>query len=435
MSLYHHGPSSSTPPHIDDSLNLAARPPSAQNNIVVESTNWDLATATTQQEATDARGYPGQYLVGLYDPATGQVTLHASPLLNVARNIQGSSLQVQGRADYAKARRDLGEAFGNRKQKLAMRNADRMKVDTTGMAEGVLDGIATSVTESTAKAAAIASTSSATDVESRPIPTPHLDAPTPDLVYPLSELFPSSISSNINPSACLAANDAAHIKRLLPSPMSRSQWLSSRIWNRVLASRNNSASGGEAGSSSSGILKTSSTHQKQQTRLLLFISYLASLRALSAQSRGRILNDRKSLREKLKIGQHNGEAESEALIDSLLAQFCERDRAKGRASLTPFGDTKLLATILALCLHVDGFQIEVDVLAAELGMAAPKLKEVAKSIGCTARYRQVGGGGDAEGEESKGNGAGAGRAKKFMVLKCPVTLPEPSTRGGPPARR
>ena len=324
MNLYHHA-SSSSQPLIDDSLTLAARPPSAQNNIVIESTNWDLATVASEQEAMQARGYSGQYLVGLYDPAKGQVTLHASPLLTVARNIHGPSSQAQGRADYAKARRDLGEAFGNRKQKLAMRNADRMKVDTAGMAEGVLDGIATSVAESAAKTA---SSSSSTAMEARPIPTPHLDATTPDLVYPLAELFPSAVSSNINPSNLLSANDAGHVKRLLPSPMSRSQWLSTRIWHRILASRNNSGDG----SSTTGILKTSSSHQKQQLRLLLFIAYLASLRSLSASSRGRTLNDRQALKDKLKIGMNHGEAEAEALIDALLAQFCERDRAKGRAT-------------------------------------------------------------------------------------------------------
>ena len=49
--------------------------------------------------------------------------------------------------DYTRARRDLGEAFGNKKQKQAARNMDRMKVNTENM-DNILEHVASGIGES-----------------------------------------------------------------------------------------------------------------------------------------------------------------------------------------------------------------------------------------------------------------------------------------------
>lgn len=442
MNLFHLPSSSSSPsapPQLNNSLLLGTRPANT-SNIAIESNNWDMEGCLSPEDIAQAKGYSGSYLAAIYDPETQEVTLHPAPLLTLARSIipsGGQSARIQGGATFAAARRDLGEAFGNRKQKLAMRNADRMKVDTTGMDEGILQGVTEAIGESKfdvdalhASQGADGSQPTAANLASRPIPTPHLEATSPEDVYPLSELFPREISSNIYANPYMHASDVSGVQKLLPLASNKSNWLANRIWNRVLSSQR--ASGEAASSGASGILKTSASHQKQQLRLVLYIAYLWALRSLAASNR-KILNDRKGLKEKLKLTSPSAEASSEALLDALLAAFCSRDRARKTWVLTPFGETKLLATLLALCLHADGFVLEIEVLAAEIGMSPNRLKEVAKSLGCTTRYRQ---GLDLEGgaQQQPAEAGAKGKAKKVMVLKCPVKLPDGS-RGGPPARK
>ncbi|CAO1623580.1 unnamed protein product [Parajaminaea phylloscopi] len=444
-------------PTINDSLAVGARPASSPN-VVVESNNYNLLGAHSTEAANQAKGYAGQYAVGLYDPAKQTVTLHTAPLLTMTRTIvkdgPGSSGFTGVRSNFASARRDLGELFGNRKQKLAMRNADRMKVDTTGMDESVLQGITQSVVDapksSRTTAEGSGSSMSHSDIRNRPIPFPHLDATTPDAVYPLAEVFPQELSSCINPRLYLEANDADHIHRLLPQQVSRSQWLTTRLWSRALASRRDGPA--TSSSASSSILKTSSSHQRQQTKLLLYIALLWSLRIMATSSHNRSLNDRKSLREKLRLVPRSqkrepgeeapadepvrGEAEADTLIDGVLARFCEQERGKGgrqsRYILTPFGETKLLATVIVLCLHIDGFQLDIETLSSEMALKPAKLNELAKSVGCVTRSRVVNDVVDADGQST---GTARGKAKKVMALKCPVKLPEGNRKSGPPSRK
>lgn len=451
MSLFHYHsgtPSDSRHPILSDSLVVGSRP-AAASNVVLESNNWDMGEAATPHGVQQAKGYAGQYLVGVYDPQDQTVSLHAAPVLTLSKMMHADASRAEDSSagNYSRARRDLGEAFGNRKQKLAMRNADRMKVDTAGIDEKILSSITDSVAQSQQSHKAADASSSASPYASRPMPTPHLDAETPDQVYPMAELLPQDVSSSINISALLHANDSTHIKRLLPGPTSRSDYLAERIWSRVLATKRTHAENG----GSSGILKTSSTHQRQQIKVLSFIALLWSIRALAAQSRGKALHDRKTLREKLRLVQRApkdeedndqpampavGEGEADFLLDHIFSRFTTSERSmsssKARVSLTPFLETKMLTTILALCLHIDGFQLPgLDVLAAEMSIPAVKLKELTKSIGCTTRYRSA----DADTQVLDKQQAKASRGQaKVMVLKCPVVLPEGGAKG-PPKRR
>lgn len=437
MTLYHKkqpstsASASSSTTTTADSLIIGHRP-SHSPNVIIESTNWDVADLDSDAKLARAKGYPGSYLIGVYDPETRQVSLHPSPLLSVSRSIvpqatdgtDATSARVQ--SNFQTARRDLGELFGNRKQKLAMRNADRMKVDTAGMDEGILQGITDAVHESKPDTIAGAEATATSEYASRPIPTPHLDATSPEFVYPLVELFPPEIATNVNPSALLHAADLDHVKKLLPGPTFKSSWLQTRIWSRVLAHQR------QDGEAPAGILKTSASPQKTQIKQLLYIAYLWSIRSLALASRSKILSDRKALKDKLKLGRRDEsyvDPSAEALLDQILSLYCVKERQKGRIHLTPFADTKMLATICALCLHIDGFQLEPELIAKEMEIPPLKIKEVTKSLGCTTRYRQT----VVDADASAGGGAGAGKKSKVMVLKCPVELPD--GRSGQPPKR
>lgn len=97
------------------------------------------------------------YMLGVYDPATSSVTLRAVPLFTVSRrikalaNLRESASSAGGDWEArVQARRELGEAFGNRKARLAVRNQDRMKVDTRNM-EGIQDAITDGIDDATAQ--------------------------------------------------------------------------------------------------------------------------------------------------------------------------------------------------------------------------------------------------------------------------------------------
>lgn len=448
-------------PTLDDSLTVGVRPDSAPN-VVIDSDNYNLAYANTPELVNQAKGYTGQYVLGIYDAARRKVTLHPAPLLSLSRSIvlgnTGPSRSLEIRSNFASARRDLGELFGNRKQKLAIRNADRMKVDTAGIDEKVLQGIKDAVADARTNPSALNEKSLPShsilneDLSTRPIPLPHLDATTPEAVYPLSELFPRELSLCINSKPYLEANDADQVQKLLPQQVSRSQWLTSRLWLRVQTSKKSATF--DTVSGSSGILKTPSNHQRQQMKLLLYIALLWSLRVIATTSRSRGLNDRKSLREKLRLvprtpkkedGRETvadvsepvrGKVEADTLLDAVLSRFCEKERGsdgrKPRYHLTAFCETKLLATIVVLCLHIDGFALDIESLASDMSLKPAKLNELAKSVGCTTRSRVVEDQGSPD--DAAASGAGSRRHKKVMALKCPFKLPDGS-RSGPPARK
>lgn len=99
-----------------------------------------------------------RYMVGIYDPSTSTVELRAAPAFIVRRSIKAlndvsASISGYGVNDgtmdwdsRVAARRDLGEAFGNRKTKLKAKADDRMKVNTANMT-GIMETVQKEIEE------------------------------------------------------------------------------------------------------------------------------------------------------------------------------------------------------------------------------------------------------------------------------------------------
>ncbi|MCO5575466.1 hypothetical protein L7F22_029267 [Adiantum nelumboides] len=102
---------------------------------------WNCDTHEEDEKSRrEARGYSGEYMVGVYDPDNSTVTLRAAPIFNLGRSVKSltnlsldASSNTRDWQERMQARRGLGETFGNRKTKLKARNDDRMKVDTSNM--------------------------------------------------------------------------------------------------------------------------------------------------------------------------------------------------------------------------------------------------------------------------------------------------------------
>ena len=75
-------------------------------------------------------------MVGVFDKSTNELTLRRAPLYVVRHQVKTlKSLEpiVESKHDYQHARNVLGEAFGTKKAKAAIRAAEKNKVDVAAM--------------------------------------------------------------------------------------------------------------------------------------------------------------------------------------------------------------------------------------------------------------------------------------------------------------
>lgn len=381
--------------------------------------NWDLNASVGHDEATrrDAKGYSGEYLVGVYDPDWKVVTLRAAPMFTLRRSIKAlNSLSINaasGMRDYEQrllARRGLGEAFGNRKTKAKARADDRMKVDTSNMLD-VMDTLQGDIDLNKAETISL----EAAQIESegaRPVPPLNVHALTPYEAYPLNVLIPDTIFRLLSTKRLEGAHSADELGRSLPAHVAQSDWLKERMWSFVqsVQLRKSSVKAEvkeelEAGSAA-GILKTA-RHQDARSKLkaAYYFGLLWGFLTLNGRGNKRTLS-KEDMLARLRLQSLSG---GEQILDDLFERFSETQRGVKRGVMTNFTESKLYAYMLAICLHVDDFNVDPAGLSRALNMPTSKVTEIFRSLGCTF---------------STNKGAN-GPAQRRIILKCPVELPKP----------
>lgn len=357
------------PATLDDRLLLAGETQTIQ--YISGNWGWGASAETPVDIRRETRGYTGDYMVGEYDPERKSVTLRKAPLLTLNRSVKAlaglsamASERGDGEFDYTKARRDLGEAFGNKKQKQAARNMDRMRVKTDNM-DGVLADVATGIDESSANLPSenelVASLNA-----SRALPVPNTDATDPSEAYPLSSLVPPAVFKNLYIRPLLAAKsqqDLAQALRLVPAS---SQWLLPRLWHAVQAA-----------------------HQDQSAQEAVRIGYYIAV-LLAFRRSARTLSNASSaadgvaaLGSKMRLA----DRERDVVIEDLVSRFAEKTRgtqmcvAADSPVVTPTCETSVLAHILALALHFEQFSVAPQPVAQELSV--PVQRYVSLADQCT----------------------------------------------------
>ncbi|EST09611.1 RNA polymerase I associated factor, A49-like protein [Kalmanozyma brasiliensis GHG001] len=374
--------------------------------------------------SSEARGYTGHYMVGVYDPSSSSVTLRAVPTFQVARSIKANSSlsSISSKrtfADYGEmtaARRALGDAFGNRKQKANARNQDRMKVDTANM-EVILDDFTGGIQDNLASLPSLDEVL-ASSTSSRPMPPANLDAKHPAEAYRISDLIPSEIFKSL-PIQKLIDNvsDPEALKELLPYSKDFPAW----IWSRLVDNlqRSSHLSGGSGGKKHTTFDEDEdeaasvtnaedvmmmpalgATEDKEDAKTKVRIAYYMSL-LWYIQSRPKSVSQRGKLITALKL---DGEDANKRIVKAILGTFTETPANSDRAVMSAFHQTKVLAYMCALALHLDNFSVDHDKLARNCNIPPATLRELFRTLGCTASV--VGG-------------------EKRMVLKTPFTLPQP----------
>ncbi|WFD30882.1 DNA-directed RNA polymerase I subunit rpa49 [Malassezia sp. CBS 17886] len=370
---------------------------------------WGASSEAPPDLRRETRGYSGEYLLGVYDKRTNQVTLRVVPAFTLSRSVKAlasvSAMAAErgtGDAlDYTQARRDLGEAFGNKKQKQAARNMDRMKVNTENM-DSVLEHVATHIDESTVGLPSEAELEAALNA-SRALPAADLEASEPAQVYPLPTLVSPAVLKATAAKPLLRSGSQTELARSLHALGQPSPWLLPRLWHAVQCAQNdNSAASRE---------------------LVRVGYYLALLFAFRRHARSLARGDGDQ-RQHVAHKMHLSEAESDIVMDELISRFTETARGSERATMTATSETKLLAHILVLALHLDGFSVAPQPLAQELGVPVSRVNDLYKSLGCSPAQST---------QHSADGGDVTSRPEKRWRLKLPLSFPSQRRRG--PARR
>jgi DNA-directed RNA polymerase I subunit RPA49 len=177
-----------------------------------ETVEFSTADETEQASAAGCR-----YLVGVYNRRTGTVTVRPAPLHILAHAVKPlKSIQPNGVSLLARleARAALGESFGTKKAKAAIRAAERNKVDVSAM-EDVVEHLQETIVEGTGGLPTLEEAKEAAD-SNRLIPPHNADTDDPADVYPLHNIIPEIEWKTISVSAFLKTRSDKDRKALLP---------------------------------------------------------------------------------------------------------------------------------------------------------------------------------------------------------------------------
>ncbi|CAE6476355.1 unnamed protein product [Rhizoctonia solani] len=375
-----------TPAHVYRSKHSA--PDAALENtstILVSETPKIEYVSTNQDYAAAGHGYTCQYMVAVHNRKDNTITFRPVPLYDLTRTVKtlkNLEPQAVSQAQRMQARNALGEAFGTKKAKAAIRAAERNKVDVGAMKD-VQDFVVDSVRGGTS---ALPTKDAVTEMSlsNRLIPTPDLSATTPSDAYPLANIVPPAEFNSISIQPFLTASTPEDRRALLPHR--HSTWINGRL--RALFVNGESVS-------------------KSKLKCLIYVSTLFAFRQTAGHTLSKATADpRAALRERL-----DSTIVPDLVFDGLIERFTEASRG-GRPTVTSQAETKLFTYLLALCLRIDAFSTVILPLANDLKVAPPKLTTYFKSLGC-----KIQGTGD----------------ERRAVLTVPLEFPKPKSltkRGG-----
>ncbi|KAG9097894.1 DNA-directed RNA polymerase I subunit rpa49 [Ceratobasidium sp. UAMH 11750] len=355
------------------------------STILVAETPQIEYVSTNQDPAAASTGYTCQYLIAVHDRKDNTVTFRPAPLYDLTRTVKAlKNLEhlAVSQAQRMQARNVLGEAFGTKKAKAAIRAAERNRVDAAAMKD-VQDFVVESVRDGTSALPTKDEVVEAS-LSTRLIPTPNASATTPAEAYPLSSIIPPSELESISIQPFTSASTSQERRALLP--FRHSTWLNHRLTQMFVAG---------------------DTISKSKLKCLIYASILLLFRNTAGFTLAKATADpRGALREKL-----DSAIVPDAIFDGLMERFTESSRG-GHPAVTSQAETKLLTYLLALCLRIDSYSVLIGTLAADLKLTPAKLATYFKSLGC-----KVQGTGD----------------ERRAVLTVPLVFPKPKSpvkRGG-----
>ncbi|KAG2143922.1 Rpa49 subunit specific to nuclear RNA polymerase I [Suillus cothurnatus] len=313
-----------------------------------------------------------RYLVGVHNKRTGITTIRAAPLhiltheVKALKGLQPAAVSTLQRLE---ARAALGETFGTKKAKLAIRAQERNKVDVSAM-EGVADHLQESI---------LKNTSTLPSKVHVWFQSTTVDALNPSDIYPLHNMIPKPEWKALSISNYMSAGGDTERVALLP--FKRSHWINDHL----------------------ALAFASSSPNKTTIKMLIYISTMIAFHKATFKNISKDV-----IQQKLSMV-------PSIVIDGLLSRFTETARGSTEARKTSEKATMLLTHMFALCLHVDEFATDTSVLAADLSM------ESTKSLGCKINKLTQ------SDLKRLGLPDSAGEIKR-AILKTPLEFPKPRMR-------
>ncbi|KAF8515700.1 RNA polymerase I associated factor, A49-like protein [Hysterangium stoloniferum] len=354
--------------------------PNSQEAIMVGETD----SVEFHSGSVGATGSSCQYLIGIRDKKTNRVILRPAGLHVLSRDIKAfKSLDplAVSQDERSKARNELGEAFGSKKAKLAIKAMERNRVDVSAM-EGVAGHLQDSIDAGTGSLPSLEAAKAAAD-ESRPIPRYNVQAKSPDQIYALHDIVSEAELNSISVSRLIHASDENG--RLACLPFQRSSWINQHIKFEF---------------------ESSAKPSKNNLKILFYISSMFLFRMSSS-----------SVRDKTKLQQRMSMVPNE-IIDGLLSRFTERSRESTTAQTTKGAETLLLTHMFALCLRVDRYATDPALLASDLSMTVANVTKHFKQLGCKVEVLS-----SAQRTEL-GLGPTADKDAKLCILRVPFDFPK-----------
>jgi DNA-directed RNA polymerase I subunit RPA49 len=243
-------------------------------------------------------------------------------------------ISAPSKTAFREAKNALGETFGTKKAKAAIRAQERNHVDIGAMT-GVMDYVMESIDKG---AEGLMTSEEAKEFadSNRLIPTFDAAATEPNDVYPLHNIVPEAEWKALSVSAFEATPNEK--ERLALLPFRYSTYIKQHLHTITSSTQAPKA-------------------KKKNLKLLLYISGMLAFR----QAVQRKDVDKEKIYEKL-------QPLPSIVADGLLARFTEQARGSTTYQSTSSTKTNLLTHIFALCLKLDNFATDTEVLAHDLSM-------------------------------------------------------------------
>ncbi|KAH0833916.1 RNA polymerase I associated factor, A49-like protein [Lanmaoa asiatica] len=180
--------------------------------------------------SSESRQVPvgSRYFVAVHNKRTKTTTIREAPLhilthqVKVLKSLKPAAISTLQRLE---ARAALGESFGTKKAKQAIKAQERNKVDVSAM-ETVADHLQESIQRNT-QALPSREEAQATADSARLVPSYNPDAETPSEIYPMHNVIPEVEWKTLSPSAIIQASSSKERKALLT--YQRSNWVNQHI--------------------------------------------------------------------------------------------------------------------------------------------------------------------------------------------------------------
>ncbi|PFH46283.1 hypothetical protein AMATHDRAFT_8014 [Amanita thiersii Skay4041] len=360
----------------------------AQKNVLVVGETDSVEFVSNEDESKKASQAGCQYLISIYDRSTGVVKVLSTPKTPHILSRTVKSLKsilpapVPSAVAYKEARNTLGETFGTKKAKAAIRAQERKHVDVGAM-EGVMDFVMDGIERGSGGLMTQEQAKETAD-KNRPVPPYSTTATEPEDIYPLYDIIPEIEWKTLSINGF--ENASSDRDRIALLPYRHSQWTNNHL---------------------KSIINESGKTKKKNLKLLLYISALFMF--YKAAQTPDI--------QKEKLGSKLTGI-SDLVIEGLLSRFSEVPRGSNKHQMTTRTKTMLLTHLFALCLKVDKFATDTTILAHDLSMSVTSVNQLFKSLGCKITTLN-------DKDLSRLGLPRSAATSKRAVLSAPVEFPKP----------